>query len=396
MLRPHATIIGTKSAVTDEAAAHILLSKQSLMNVCFAPAVIYILIHGQTMHFVYLFILFIALKVLLSAEEMCRVKSKPVLGPTISSMRIQRNSRSDANKLSTIPTPRTSTTSRQSCSDFSRFPRCSEPLAPTAIVSLDLPNVKTRRALLNKVCPEKLDELSTKLIESFDPPHSDDSRHKEIAEFASLVFAAASRQSQYVGVFAELLGKVLPHVTSFESAEEILSDQCRLSWTQVCLTSVENTKGWDFLSEDDKSDARTRHREKQMTVAEFCGLLASFELVPASAPLSWLESLLAPVRTTANNLGWIEKESPTEAAIELICSAVRGLGPSEVQGLFTDLDQGRFDRLCSALFCLPVSSSRVKCLLQDLRELRESGWSKLPTWKRALQPTKRDSSRTFK
>jgi hypothetical protein len=199
-----------------------------------------------------------------------------------------------------------------------------------------------------------------------------------------------------VGVFAELLQKVLADITSFETAEAIVSNQCRHSWTQLCLTPVEQSKGWDLLSDDDKSDARTRHREKQMTVAEFCGLLASFELIPASAPLSWLESLLVPIRTTAINQGRIEKESPTEAVIEVICSAVRGLGPSELQGLFTDLDQERFDRLCSGLFSLPVRSSRVKCVLQDLRELRESGWSKLPTWKRALQPTKRDSSRTSK
>jgi hypothetical protein len=389
-------MIVQKSVMTEETATHILLSRQGLMSVCFAPAVIYILIHGQTMHFVYLFILFIALKVLLSADEMCRSNSQLFVGQTTCSMRVQRSSKSDVNKFSTLLTPKTSSGSRKPHPEYTRSSGSSESPAPTAIVSPDLPNVKTRRALLNKVCPEKLDDLSAKLTESFKNCPSGNTEHKEIVEFASLVFAAASRQSQYVGVFAELLQKVLADITSFETAEAIVSNQCRHSWTQLCLTPVEQSKGWDLLSDDDKSDARTRHREKQMTVAEFCGLLASFELIPASAPLSWLESLLVPIRTTAINQGRIEKESPTEAVIEVICSAVRGLGPSELQGLFTDLDQERFDRLCSGLFSLPVRSSRVKCVLQDLRELRESGWSKLPTWKRALQPTKRDSSRTSK
>jgi hypothetical protein len=246
---------------------------------------------------------------------------------------------------------------------------------------------------LNKVSPEKLDELASKLVETFNRFASKEFLMNDAGDFVALVFAAASRQPQYIGVFAELTKRVCGEILSPEVAEEVLTNQSQAHWATVCLLPVEkSTKGWDQLSEDDQTDIRARHKAKQLAVAEFCGLLASYEMVPASFPLQWLETLMRPMAVATAKAGTIQQGSSTEAAVEVVTSAVRGLGPSEAQGLFTDIDQTRFSKLCGTLFGLPGGSSRVKCLLRDLKELRDSGWSKLPTWKQALLPTKRSAS----
>jgi hypothetical protein len=356
-------------------------AKDGLLIACLAPAVMYVFIHGRTVHFIYLFVCFLILRVLQGISEVS--KPRP---PTMTQGMVKRRTtfHPQSRRANTGPTNMSRPVRTVSSKHITA-------VTPTTIISADEPRLKARRAILNKVSPEKLEELIEKLVETFRPSDSPISLSRELNEFIGLVFAAASRQPQYIRVFAELLGKVLKKVQTDESADEMLTKQAQISWASVCLSPVEKMKDWDNLTLDDQADARGRHRERQLAVAEFCGLLPSYELIPAAFPLTWLEALMSNALRSAIKSGTIVKESSTESAVEIIICSVRGLGPSETTGNFTDLDQSRFDALCDEVFELPIESSRVKCLIQDLLELRESGWSQVPKWKRALIPTKRAS-----
>jgi len=141
-----------------------------------------------------------------------------------------------------------------------------------------------------------LDELTCKLIETFNEYADESILKKDANDFFSLVFAAASRQPEYVSVFTELLNRISHEILTPEDAEDIILNQCQIHWSSVCLTPVEKTKGWELLIDvEDQQDARARHKSKQLAIAEFCGLLASAGLIPPSFPLTWLETLMRPV-----------------------------------------------------------------------------------------------------
>lgn len=373
-----------------------ILSREGLLIACLAPAVIYVFIHGQTVHFVYLFVGVMFIRVItLAFAGASKGKPPPVSAPP----RIGRNgSKQDSLRTAKSGHGKGSMQNRNAAHvDASiRLERMNSvktmaPLTPTTIQSKEDPKMKLRRSILNKVSPDKLDDLVEKLVETFDKSSDVVALDAQLSEFVGLVFAAASRQPQYITVFANLMDKVLASVKGNVSSEDILLNQAQVNWASICLTPVEKTKGWEELSTDDKADARTRHRAKQLAIAEFCGLLSAYELIPASTPLSWLETLMSIIARTVTATGSIPKESSTESAVETVSCTLKGLGPSESNGLLTDLDQRRFDNLCESLLSLPVTSSRVKCLLRDLHELRDSGWSKLPLWKQALVPCKRRS-----
>lgn len=287
--------------------------------------------------------------------------------------------------------PKASPSTRQSPSSFLNSPSTVAVPTPTAIQSQDCTITKTRRGIINKISPDKLDELVVKLVDTFNLHENKKVLAGETSELLTLIFAAASRQAQYIGVFAELIARVSAQVLDPVDAEEILTNQCQHHWSTICISPVERTKGWEQLCEDEQADLRARHRAKQLATAEFCGLLASNGLVPPAFPLLWLETLMKPISAVATSKNSFQSSS-TEAVLEIFCCAVRGLGPSEAQGLFTEIDQERFSDLCRSLFRFSETSCRIKCIIQDLRDLRESEWSKLPTWKQALLPTKRTSS----
>lgn len=365
-------------------------SGEGLLLACFAPVVVYIIAYGTPIQLAYLFGCIVLARAFLSfRSSISSMKPAQSRSPTAYSGRISI-SKSSIGRARPISGVRSSPHSSPKPAPFGRS---LSPVVPTAIVSADCPITKLRRSILNKISPEKLDELASRLVETFNRFASGEVRMRDAGDFVALVFTAASRQPQYIGVFAELITRVFVQVIPPEVAEQVLTTQSQIHWSTICLAPVEkSTKNWDQLTEDDQIDIRGRHKAKQLAVAEFCGLLASYELIPASFPLNWLETLMRPMSVAARNAGSVPQGSSTEAAIEVVSSAVRGLGPSEAQGLFTDIDQARFAKLCDTLFGLPSGTSRVKCLLRDLKELRDSGWSKLPTWKLALVPTKRASS----
>ena len=395
MIAPLQGIRSRSSLISDESSSAIL-SREGVLIACLAPAVIYVFIHGQTVHFVYLFVGVLLVRVAMFALSDI-TKCKPT-NVSVASRSVRSGTKRDSMRLSKTSHNRAGTVSRSAMSHetVARLERSSSlkniaPPTPTTILSNDDPHLKLRRSILNKVSPDKLDDLVEKLVDTFDLSSDVKLLDAQLGEFIGLVFAAASRQPQYITVFANLMGNVVTRVKPTDPVDEILLKQAQMNWASICLTPVEKTKGWEEFTPDDKADARTRHRAKQLAIAEFCGLLSAYELIPASSPLSWLETLMSILSKTVSTTGCIPKESSTESAVEIISCTLKGLGPSEATGLLTDLDQHRFEKLCERIFSLPVTSSRVKCLLRDLHELRESGWSKLPMWKRALVPSKRCS-----
>jgi hypothetical protein len=393
-MRSQRSPVNLSETLPRETDVHRFISKHGILTACFAPAVVYVLLNGRTIHFAYLFGVFMVTKVGINLARISKLRSSSVARETCNvrgnpDPRRTHTNASIRSSKPTIGTPSPSAASRARATTYQEKAQ----LIPTIIASREDPVLKMRRALLNKVSPDKLVSVCEKLVRSFDSDPFD-SRDKELHSLVTLVFSAASRQPQYIGVFAELLQMVFNELTNPENAMVILTGECQSHWSGICLQTVESRDAWSELSEDDKADMRTRHRLQQLTVAEFCGLLASLELIQPCVPLSWLESLLFPVCVNAERRGALPKGSETEMIIEIVSACVRGMGPSEAEFLFTDLDQDRFGRICDTLFTVPPESSRVRCLLQELQELRESGWSDVPNWKKALKPTKRGTSQT--
>lgn len=372
-------------------------TRNGIVAVFFAPAAIYILAYGQASYFGYLFAFVLVARLILKLDLLV----KPKAFPQTSAFCIGRDIRlrKEPNVSVTLGTPRQSTTAKKggitllnTAQQSSCAMRITPPVTPTPIISHDCPVRKSRRAILNKMSPDRIDELTEKLLTTFNRRSSREALLEDICDFVDLVFAATSRQPQYMSVFAQLIRRVCNRILRSSDVEDIIKDQAQKYWSTICLTQVERTTTWNDLCSDDQIDARARHRSKQLAIAEFIGILAGHELLHASFPLSWLETLIVPVSTCSQKAGGVPRGSSTEAALELLCCGLRGLGPCEANFLFTDIDQARFDNLCHSVFSLSTQSSRVRCIIQDLKDLRESGWSILPTWKQALVPTKRSSS----
>ena len=388
-------LLGSHLCSSDSASTSQFFFSSNTLNgvlaVVFAPAAIYILAYGQPSSFGYIFAAVLVIRLVSKLDLFFSLKTSPLSG-------IGRGGRVKCETFT--PAPRQSPAGRKSGSAQSfhtkHFPAITSRsipfVAPTTIVSTDCPIRKTRRAILNKMSPDKLEELTVKLVGTFNSQGAKEALIIDTLDFVGLVFAATSRQPQYMTVFAELIYRVCHKVLPNNTVEEIIKEQAQVYWGSVCLTSVEKTKGWDQLSPDDQVDLKARHRAKQLSIAEFCGILASAELLQASSPLSWLEKIMFSVLTCSERSSGAPKGSSTEAALELICCGLRGLGPCEDQCLLTDIDQSRFQTLCDSVFNVPTKSPRVRCIIQDLKDLRESGWRALPSWKQALVPTKRRSS----
>lgn len=391
-------IVSTSSSTgASESIQQAISSNQGLITACFAPAAIYVLIYGEGIHFAYLFAFIVLTRILFNIDMVSMLKPTgvvPLVRPPVPTpIAASRPSLSRPHLMRTpsVHGPKASLSTRQSPSSVLNSPSTVAVPTPTAVPSKDCTITKTRRGIINKISPDKLDELVVKLVDTFNLFADKKFLAEEASELFTLIFAAASRQAQYIGVFAELIARVSAQVLDPVDAEEILTNQCQHHWSTICMSPVERTMGWEQLCEDEQADLRARHRAKQLATAEFCGLLASNGLVPPAFPLLWLETIMKPILAVATSKTLFQSSS-TEAVLEMICCAVRGLGPSEAQGLFTEIDQERFSNLCGSLFTFSTGSCRIKCIIQDLRDLRESEWSKLPTWKQALLPTKRTSS----
>jgi hypothetical protein len=357
-----------------------------LLTACLGPFAFYVVIYGESIHFILLFVLIVFARIWMNIDLFSHLKTSQGLVPASSTSTLS----SGVNRIprpvsSRMPSSQGRKTSNNSKAALSSGP--SLRVSPTVLVSSECSKTKTRRGIVNKVSPDKLEELTAKLVQTFDLSLSPDQIEAEFTELLCLVFAAASRQPQYLSVFVELVAKVARETLEKGRGEILLTKESQEQWSSICLGPVEEVHGWDDLTDEDKADTRTRHRGKQLAIAEFCGLLASHSLIPPSSPLEWVEVLLEYMMADLDS-------SQTESYVELICWVIRGLGMSEELGLFTELDQTRFEAVCERLFSVPISSSRIKCVLQDLRDLRDSNWSKLPNWKLALMPGKRVSKST--
>ena len=361
----------------------------AVVAACFGPPAMYVLLYGSTLHFMFLFLAVIMFKVFVLFDLNPTSKS---ITQTVGSRMFQRpTSKAVPGPISVRESKRCPMESPRVNQQRNALPRIPVPPA-TQIVSADDAVTKTRRSLLNKVSPDKLDDITAKLTQTFNLYSEPSILKKDAAEFFSLLFAAVSRQPEYVFVFTELVDRISQAVLDCDLSEDLLINQAQLQWSSICLTPVEKTKSWETLiDEQDKQDARARHKAKQLAISEFCGLLASANLIPPSFPLTWLESLMRPiVASTQSRI--IANPASLENAVEIVCRGIRGLGQCESRCLFTDMDSVRFGVLCRTIGSLQTVSSRVRCLIQDIIELRESGWSKLPSWKKAMQPAKRLSS----
>ena len=358
----------------------------AVTTACFGPPAMYILLYGSTLHFIYLFLAVVVYKIVALFDMVSLSKVVPL------DKRYDNVTRK-AHKAT--PSVSTGRDSKRLPLEAARQPQNREriPAPPaTAIVSSDDALTKVRRSLLNKVSPDKLDDIVAKLIQTFNMYSEPSILKKDASELFSLIFAAVSRQPEYVSVFTELVQRITTTVLDSDLSEDLLINQCQMQWSSICLTPAEKTKSWDHLmDEQDKQDARVRHKARQLAISEFCGLVASSGLIPPSFPLTWLETLMRPiVASTQSRI--IANSASLESAVEIICRGIRGLGQCESRCLFTDMDSVRFGVLCRTIATLPALSSRVRCLIQDVIDLRDSGWSKLPSWKQALLPAKRLSS----
>ena len=360
----------------------------AMVTVCLGPPAMYVLLYGDMKHFVYLFLLVVVCRLFVMFDTVPLLKSTSITTNLSSNIRQSKvtpiHSGPRENKRTPMESPR---------GLHPRQPPIRVAVPPaTQIVSSDDALTKTRRSLLNKVSPDKLDDITSKLINTFNKFSDPSIFKRDASEFFALVFAAVSRQPEYVAVFTELVERISMALLDADVSEDLLINQSQLQWSSICLTPAEKTKAWEAVADDqDKQDARLRHKAKQLAISEFCGLLASANLIPPSFPLTWLESLMRPIVASTQSRV-IANPASLENAVEIICCGIRGLGQCESRCLFTDMDSVRFGVLCRAIGSLPTLSSRVRCLIQDVMDLRESGWSKLPSWKQAMQPTKRLSS----
>lgn len=207
---------------------------------------------------------------------------------------------------------------------------------------------KTIRSSLNKLTVEKFEVLLAKLTScGIQTP-----QHVEI--LVHEILNKATAQHHFVSMYADLCMRLEKELSSDvgESFKKILLGKCQVSFQQL-LEPPPNS--------DNDEEAQARHKEQILGSIKFIGELMVRKMLRPKVLLTCAEALL--------------QDAPSADRLECLAALLKVTGP------FFDCPAwcghsalvGIFDQVLSFVQA-PAVPVRTRCLLQDVLDLRESGW----------------------
>ncbi|CAE7218259.1 tif471 [Symbiodinium sp. CCMP2592] len=227
--------------------------------------------------------------------------------------------------------------------------------------------VKNMRSILNKLTVEKFDTLSDQIIELVS---QSDRPNRGIPLLMQLVFEKATTQHHFINMYVGLCVKLHKwltendHIDGAESQsnfKRVLLNQCQSSFEQY----LEPPEGFDGLTGDDLYEAQVKYKTKMLGNIRLVGeLIRHGMLAPKIA--------IAVASELARDDPAVRSERLETLATFLETVGVALDDPSwkhhhELELVFEQVTRCA----CSDDQTVP---RRVRCLLQDVLDLRYGGW----------------------
>jgi len=225
--------------------------------------------------------------------------------------------------------------------------------------------VKNMRSILNKLTVEKFDTLSDQII---DLVSQSDRPNHGIPLLMQLVFEKATTQHHFINMYVGLCVKLQKWLTENERIEaaesqsnfkRVLLNQCQSSFEQY----LEPPEGFEGLTGDDLYEAQVKYKTKMLGNIRLVGeLIRHGMLAPKIA--------IAVASELARDDPAVRSERLETLATFLETVGVALDNPSWKHHDELELVFEEVVRACSD----QTIPRRVRCLLQDVLDLRNGGW----------------------
>lgn len=216
------------------------------------------------------------------------------------------------------------------------------------------------RAILNKLSIEKFEALSKQLFEV---------EYETVDHIRTLikeVFEKATTQHHYIDMYTDLCEKLhkffLQNPVSSDQKEgfkRLLLIECQQSFER----NLQTPAGLDSMDEEDRMLAEVKYKTRMLGNIRFVGALLSRGMVASKVLMFILQELLA---------------NPSPEALETTAALLTVTGPT-----FDTADWTYYGSLKAVFMQLEelvrnkAYPSRVRCLLQDVLDLRAADWEDL-------------------
>jgi len=229
--------------------------------------------------------------------------------------------------------------------------------SPSSQASLDAEVVRSVKAILNKLTIEKFPVLSRQLMEV----EFENTRHVMI--LINEIFEKATTQHHYIEMYADLCEILHTFFIENPVSEDPRCDFKRLLLSE-CQHSFERnlTPPADLhkLNFEERTVAEVRYKTRMLGNIRFVGALLARHMLASRVLVAVLEELIM---------------DPSPEALETLAALLTVTGPvfdteewAHIQQLNDIFDQVK------AIAQKEDCSARVRCLLQDVLDLRAQGW----------------------
>jgi hypothetical protein len=236
---------------------------------------------------------------------------------------------------------------------------------------------RTINSLLNKICPENIDNIA-KQLQEIEVKTCD-----ELSLMVSLVMKKALAEPHYCETYADLVYKLFQHMPSYPSRVEgekahtvksTLLNLCQDEFESMPRTNAEMEAPAEIQSEGpgEVDFWRSKQKKRMMANMKFIGHLFLRQLLTAKTIGTIVLGLL--------QVG-DENAQPAEHIVECTCELIMAIGATlellpigkaqlvNVIGCLTDLKAGK-DSNGKGRY-----SKRIQFTIQDLLDARKAGWA---------------------
>eukprot|EP00927_Polykrikos_kofoidii_P071539 TRINITY_DN6779_c0_g2_i1.p1 TRINITY_DN6779_c0_g2~~TRINITY_DN6779_c0_g2_i1.p1 ORF type:complete len:640 (-),score=95.48 TRINITY_DN6779_c0_g2_i1:14-1933(-) len=209
---------------------------------------------------------------------------------------------------------------------------------------------RTIKSILNKLTVEKFGPLSEKLM------HVQFSTPDHVAILVEEVFEKSTLQHHFIDMYADLCELLHGFFSDRFPFKRLLLNECQASFERHLKPPVD----LDKLDDDDRIAEETKYKMRMLGNIRFVGALASRRMLATKVILTILQELLGET---------------TEATLESVAALLTVIGPT------LDTKDGNFHQVFDSVFARVKEVSRqstcrprLRCLLQNVLELRANGW----------------------
>lgn len=218
--------------------------------------------------------------------------------------------------------------------------------------------VRTIKAILNKLTIEKFPQLSKQLL------GIDFGCTRHVMILINEIFEKATTQHSYIEMYADLCE--LLHVFFTENP---VSDDPRCAFKRLLLSECQHSfernlvppSNLDQLNDEERLVTEVRYKTRMLGNIRFVGALLARYMLASKVLIAILEELIT---------------DPTPEALETVAALLTVTGPvfDTKEWQYQKQLEDVFSHVQAIVSRKKACCQRVRCLLQDVLDLRSQGW----------------------